>query len=112
MKCFLTKSQKEKRETIEPGLAAGERLLNAIGYYRRTQRRRPKRVDARGEVPETSHVLLCPLAGTAHYMSAALTTYMVADSRDVHPNLEGLRIEWYICTTYRRSNATENDKHL
>ena len=63
-------------------------------------------------MPETSHVLLCPLAGTAHYMSAALTTYMVADSRDVHPNLEGLRIEWYICTTYRRSDATENDKQV
>ena len=29
-------------------------------------------------------------------MSVALTTYMVADSRDVHPNSEGLRIEWYI----------------
>ena len=58
-----------------------------------------------------SHVLLCPLAGIAHYMSAALTTYMVADCRDVHPNSEGLRIEWYICTTYRRSDATENDKN-
>ena len=33
MKCFLTKSQ--KRETIEPGLAADERLLKAIGYSRR-----------------------------------------------------------------------------
>ena len=58
-----------------------------------------------------SHVLLCPLTGTAHYTSAAPKTYMVADSRDVHPNSEGLRIEWYICTTYRRSNATENDKN-
>ena len=37
-----------------------------------------------------SHVLLCPLTGTAHYMSAAPITYMVADSRDVHPNSEGL----------------------
>ena len=53
---------------------------------------------------------LVPL--TIHYMSAALTTYMVADCRDVHPNSEGLRIEWYIYTTYRRSDATENDKHL
>ena len=34
---FLTKSQKKKRETIVPGLAAGERLLNAIGYYRRRE---------------------------------------------------------------------------
>ena len=33
---FLTKSQKKKRETIVPGLAAGETLLNAIGYYHTT----------------------------------------------------------------------------
>ena len=31
----MTKSQKKKRETTVPGLAAGERLLNAIEYYRR-----------------------------------------------------------------------------
>ena len=36
MKGFPDEESEEKeRETIVPDLAAGERLLNAIGYYRR-----------------------------------------------------------------------------
>ena len=51
------------------------------------------------------------LTGSALTTGTALTKYMIADSRDVDPNSETFRTDWFSATRYKRLDAVEREKH-